>query len=112
MAAAATLPLALDAMGGDNAPREIVRGALLGAARLGVDVVLVGRRAEIERELAAADPSVSGARARVSVVDADEVIGMDEHPAAAVRAKKGASVVVACSLVASGQARGVVSAGN
>jgi glycerol-3-phosphate acyltransferase PlsX len=112
MAAAATLPIALDAMGGDNAPREIVRGALLGAARLGVDVVLVGRRAEIERELAAADPSMADARARISVVDADEVIGMDEHPAAAVRAKKGASVVLACSLVASGRARGVVSAGN
>ena len=110
----APLPIALDAMGGDNAPREIIRGALLGAARLGVSVVLVGQRAAVERELdaAAADASLSPARARVSVVDASEVIAMDEHPAAAVRAKKDASVVVACSLVASGAARAVVSAGN
>jgi glycerol-3-phosphate acyltransferase PlsX len=109
-----TLPIALDAMGGDNAPREIVRGALLGAARLGVDVVLVGQSAALEAELAAApvDVATAAARARVSIVDAPEVIAMDEHPAAAVRAKKGASVVVACELVASGRARAVVSAGN
>src|SRR5260370_276303 len=69
MAAADTLPIALDAMGGDNAPREIVRGALLGAARLGVDVVLVGRSADIERELAAAEaePAIAGARAMMDV---------------------------------------------
>ena len=107
----ASLPIALDAMGGDNAPREIVRGALLGAARLGVDVALVGRRADVERELSAAS-DVGEARVRISVVDAAEVIGMDEHPAAAVRAKKGASVVVACGMVAEGRARAVVSAGN
>jgi glycerol-3-phosphate acyltransferase PlsX len=113
---ASTLPIAVDAMGGDNAPREIVRGALLGAARLGVAVVLVGQRDVVERELAAAvadaPSTLAEARARVSVVDAAEVIGMDEHPAAAVRAKKGASVVVACELVVSGRARAVVSAGN
>ena len=103
-------------MGGDNAPREIVRGALLGASRLGVRVALVGRREVVERELAAAlagpdgiPPSVGE---MVSVVDAADVIGMDEHPAAAVRAKRGASLVVACEMVASGGARAVVSAGN
>jgi glycerol-3-phosphate acyltransferase PlsX len=124
MAAAASLPIALDAMGGDHAPREIVRGALLGAARLGVDVALVGRRAEIEREtgVAMADPelaraagdvaSLQAALRRLSIVEADEVIGMDEHPAAAVRGKKGASVVVACEMVAGGRARAAVSAGN
>lgn len=108
------LPIALDAMGGDNAPREVVRGALLGAERLGVSVVLVGRAAEVEREIAACEPSVASpsARALVSVVHADDVIAMDEHPAAAVRAKRGASLVVACELVASGRARAVVSAGN
>ncbi len=118
------LPIALDAMGGDHAPREIVRGALLGAARLGVDVALVGRWAEVERELrdamgdaalarAAGDAAgLAAARARLSIVDAASVIGMDEHPAAAVRAKKDASVVVACELVASGRARAAVSAGN
>jgi len=101
-------------MGGDNAPREIVRGALLGASRLGVSVTLVGRRDVVERELdaAVAAGGDAAARARVSIVDAASVIEMDEHPAAAVRAKKDASVVVACGLVASGQASAVVSAGN
>jgi len=115
VAEASSLPIALDAMGGDNAPREIVRGALLGAARLGVSVALVGRREAIERELAAAsDVAAAGSEARslISIVEADEVIGMDEHPAAAVRSKKGASLVVACGLVASGAARAAVSAGN
>lgn len=108
------LPIALDAMGGDNAPRETVRGALLGAARLGISVALVGRRAEIEAEVAAAPATIASAdaQARVSIVEAAEVIAMDEHPANAVRAKKGASVVVACEMVASGAARAAVSAGN
>ena len=111
MADAAAMPIALDAMGGDNAPREIVRGALLSAARLGVPVALVGRREAIERELAAAG-DLSDGRRLISVVEAGSVIEMDEHPASAVRAKKDASVVVACGLVASGDARAVVSAGN
>jgi glycerol-3-phosphate acyltransferase PlsX len=114
----ADLPIALDAMGGDNAPREIVRGALLGATRLGVRVVLVGQRDVVERELAEAVAVAGGsagsgaAQGLVSVEDAPEVIAMDEHPAAAVRAKRGASVVVACEMVASGRARAMVSAGN
>jgi glycerol-3-phosphate acyltransferase PlsX len=114
MPVASTLPIALDAMGGDNAPREIVLGALLGAARLGVHVALVGQSTVLEAEIAAAPASVADAQARgrVSIVDAAEVIGMDEHPAAAVRAKKGASVVVACEMVADGRARAAVSAGN
>jgi len=113
VAAARDLPIALDAMGGDNAPREIVRGALLGAARLGVRVALVGRGDEVSREIAAAgDLASEAARSLVTVVDAAEVIAMDEHPAAAVRAKRGASLVVACEMVASGSARAAVSAGN
>jgi phosphate acyltransferase len=107
----ADLPIALDAMGGDNAPREMVRGALLGAARLGVSVALVGQSEVIESQLAAAE-AAADARARITVVEAREVIAMDEHPAAAVRAKKDASVVVACEMVASGRARAMVSAGN
>lgn len=108
------LPIALDAMGGDNAPGEIVRGALAAASRLGVRVALVGRREDVEREIAGCDPAVATAeaRSRVEVVEAADVIGMDEHPAAAVRAKKNSSLVVACELVAQGRARAVVSAGN
>jgi glycerol-3-phosphate acyltransferase PlsX len=107
-----TLPVAVDAMGGDNAPREVVRGAALAVRELGVRVALVGRRAEIERELAALAPEDAGARASLSIVDATEVVAMDEHPANAVRSKRDSSIVVTCREVAEGRARGAVSAGN
>ena len=100
-----SLPIALDAMGGDNAPCEVVRGAALAVRELGVRIALVGRRADVERELAALPAEDAGARERITVVDATEVVAMDEHPAQAVRAKKDASVVVACREVASGTAR-------
>jgi len=102
------LPIALDAMGGDHAPAEIVRGAVRAATEHGIRVALVGRRAVIERELGGEHRAAEA----ISVVDAAEVIAMDEHPAQAVRAKKDASLVVACRLVAEGRARAAVSAGN
>lgn len=107
-----SLPIALDAMGGDNAPREVVRGAALAVRELGVHVALVGRRADIERELAALPADDAGALDRISVVEATEVVEMDEHPAQAVRAKRDSSVVVACREVNEGRARAAVSAGN
>jgi glycerol-3-phosphate acyltransferase PlsX len=106
------LPIALDAMGGDNAPREVVRGAAMAVRQLGVRVALVGRRDDIERELAALPADSGDARASLEIVDASQVVAMDEHPAQAVRAKKDSSVVVACRLVADGRARAAVSAGN
>jgi len=112
-----TLPIAVDAMGGDHAPAEIVAGALRAAGELGVRVALVGRSAEVGRELERAadgDPAARGriADGTVAVVDAAEVIEMGEHPANAVRAKKDSSVVRACQLVADGTAAAAVSAGN
>jgi phosphate acyltransferase len=106
------LPIALDAMGGDHAPAEIVRGAVRAAREHGVRVALVGQRDVIQRELKQASGSDQGVLEAISVVDASEVIAMDEHPAQAVRAKKDASLVVACRLVAEGKARATVSAGN
>jgi phosphate acyltransferase len=103
------LPIAVDAMGGDHAPREIVLGALRAVNEHGIEVTLVGRREAIDAELGSAN---AAGNARVSVVDAREVIEMNEHPANAVRAKRDSSLVVSCALVADGQARGVVSAGN
>jgi len=91
-------------MGGDHAPRETIRGALSASAR-GVDVVLVGDRELLLEHLAA-----SGAD--LPIVHAAETIGMDEDPAAAVRAKRNASVTVAAGLVRSGEAAGMVSAGS
>src|ERR1700681_138823 len=103
------LPIAVDAMGGDHAPSEIVRGALRAVNEHGIAVTLVGRREAVEQELRSAGWSTPDG---ITVVDAREVIEMNEHPANAVRAKRDSSLVSSCALVAGGQARAVVSAGN
>ncbi len=108
--AAATLPVALDAMGGDNAPEEIIRGAVRAARELGVAVTLVGRRSVIERALSGI-PGSAGT-AGLDIADATDIIGMDEHPASAVRTKPDSSIVRCCGLVAEGRASAAVSAGN
>ncbi|MFN2581380.1 MAG: phosphate acyltransferase PlsX [Candidatus Dormibacteria bacterium] len=97
--------VAVDAMGGDNAPDEIVRGAVRAANELGVPVTLVGQREVIEAAIGS-DP------ASVEIVDARQVVEMHEHPANAVRAKRDSSIVRACQLVADGTASAAVSAGN
>jgi phosphate acyltransferase len=104
-----SLPIAVDAMGGDHAPAEIVRGALRALSEHGIAVTLVGRREAVEEELRSAGAAT---RDGITIVDAREVIEMDEHPANAVRAKRDSSLVSSCALVAGGQARAVVSAGN
>ena len=111
-AADRSLPIALDAMGGDHAPRETVLGAALAARELDVYVALVGRPDALEPEIAALSGEDAEARARLTVVSATEVVAMDEHPAQAVRGKRDASINVACRLVAAREARAVVSAGN
>lgn len=103
------LPIAVDAMGGDHAPAEIVRGAVRAVNEHGIHVTLVGRREVVEAELRGAGSAPGDA---ITVVDAREVIDMGEHPANAVRAKRDASLVRCCALVADGSARAVVSAGN
>jgi glycerol-3-phosphate acyltransferase PlsX len=100
--------VALDAMGGDNAPGEIVLGAVQAAREYGIGVYLVGREEVIRAELARHD--VSGLD--LPIIHTDEVIEMDEHPANAVRRKKNASMTLALQLVRDGKALGAVSAGN
>ncbi len=99
--------VALDGMGGDRAPDEPVRGAILAAAD-GVRVLIVGDRATIEAEIA----RQGGAPAGVYVVHAPDTVGSDEDGAKAVRANPESSLVVACKLVAAGEAQAVMSAGN
>ena len=102
-------PIAVDAMGGDHAPAEIVRGALRAVSEHGIAVTLVGRREAVEEELRSAGAATYDG---ITIVDAREVIEMDEHPANAVRAKRDLSLVSSCALVAGGQASAAVSAGN
>lgn len=112
--------VAVDAMGGDNDPQAAVRGALEAALKDGIRVLLVGDRERLqalseEWRRALPDNATRAAdvlRSHVEIVPAGSVIGMDEHPAQAVRSKKDASVVVATRLVAEGRAQAAVSAGN
>ncbi|HZU71094.1 MAG TPA: phosphate acyltransferase PlsX [Ktedonobacteraceae bacterium] len=100
--------VALDAMGGDYAPGEIVLGAVQAAREYGLGVYLVGREEAIRAELAKHDTSGLD----LPIIATDEVIEMDEHPANAVRRKKKASITLALQLVSEGKALGAVSAGN
>lgn len=96
--------IAVDAMGGDNAPDEVVHGAIE-ASRDGVDVVLVGEKTRI-------GPILESESAAIDVVHAAEVIEMADDPSRAIRDKKDASITVAARLVATGEAAGLVSGGS
>ena len=98
----------VDAMGGDYAPREIVRGAVEGARGHNIEVVLVGRREAVEKELS--DYDLDGAR--INTCWAEETVGMDEDPVRAVRRKPNSSIAVGIKLVKSGEASAFVSGGS
>jgi glycerol-3-phosphate acyltransferase PlsX len=102
--------IALDAMGGDYAPTETVKGALLAVRETDVEVALVGFPDALEAELAR--QGHSGSATSVRVVPASEVVGMHEPPAQAVRQKRHSSISEALRLVKEGEASAVVSAGN
>ena len=98
--------LAVDAMGGDHGPSEVIPGALdFARAHPADSVILVGDPAVI-RDLAGAMPP------NVRVVAASQVVGMDEHPALVLREKKDSSILVATDLVKRGEADAVVTAGH
>ncbi len=102
------MAIAVDAMGGDNAPRANVEGAVAAAVELGLDSLLVGRRREIELELMRAVYRGS----RIGVVDADEVVRFDETSTTPIRRKTRSSVRVAAELVRDGRADGMFTAGH
>lgn len=95
-------------MGGDHAPVEIVKGAVMAARDLGIRVALVGRPDAIEAELAKHGPRP----AAITIVPALEVVEMDEHPALAVRQKKDSSIAAGLRMVKQGETQAFVSAGN
>src|SRR5256885_14443056 len=99
--------IAVDVMGGDHAPDEIVRGALLYRQKGGSsDLVLVGREEAVRKALGA--QSGQG----ITIRDAKDVVGMDEHPATALRRRGDTSIGVATAMVKHGEADAVVSAGD
>ena len=99
------MKIIVDAFGGDNAPGEIVKGAMRAKDELGVDIILVGREKEVRECL--------GNRAdEVDIINAEEVITMDDDPSTATRRKKDSSMAVALKLLAEDKGDAVVSAGS
>lgn len=103
------MKLAVDAMGGDNAPEEIVKGAILAAKKFPCEIILVGDENKI-REFLKDEPDIKNLS--LSIKHASEVIEMGEHPADAVRNKKDSSIVVATQMVKDGECDAVLSAGS
>ncbi|ACK69496.1 fatty acid/phospholipid synthesis protein PlsX [Gloeothece citriformis PCC 7424] len=99
--------IAVDAMGGDYAPDEIIAGAIRASAELEVDVLLVGDSHRIESYLQQHHKPIN-----VEIIHAEEVIAMDEEPLSAIRRKSKASINVAMDLVKEKRADAVVSAGH
>ncbi len=101
------MKIAVDAMGGDYAPAEIIKGAIKAAnVYPEMKIILVGQKDRILEHIPA------GLKTNLEIYEASEVIEMHEHPANAVKKKKDASIVVATRLVKEGSADALVSAGN
>ena len=101
--------IAVDAMGGDHAPKSEVEGAVRAARDFEVKVLLVGRQDVLQRELTLHD---GYSALPIEIVHAPEVITMENSAARAVRSKPNSSIRVASRLVKDGRAQGLVSAGN
>src|SRR5207237_6257213 len=102
------ITIAVDAMGGDHAPRPEVEGIVLAAREFNVRILLVGQPNAVRAELA----KHSVPNLPIEIVPASEVITMNDHQAQAFRRKKDSSVHVAARLVHDGKADGMISAGN
>ena len=100
--------IAVDAMGGDNAPFEIVKGAVEAVNEFGSNIILVGPQETIEKEL----EKYKFDKSKVSIKNATEVISTEESPTNAIRRKKDSSIVVGLNLVKNGEASAFVSAGS
>lgn len=100
--------IAIDAMGGDKAPEEIISGALEAIEQLddGDEVILVGPKETVESKL------TRKSKGAVTVIDAPEVIGMDESPIDSIRNKRNSSIAIMAKMAKEGQADAVISAGN
>ena len=101
--------IAVDAMGSDKAPKPEIEGAILAARHYRVRVLLVGREEQLRSELA---HHPSAANLPIEIVNASEVIGMEEKAAQAVRSKRDSSMRVGLRLVREGKASGFITAGN
>lgn len=100
--------IAVDAMGGDNAPKEIVLGAVMASKKIDGKIILVGKEDVISEILSNEEYDKS----KLEIVNATEVISNDDKPTSAIRVKKDSSMVVAYNLLSEGVADAIVSAGS
>src|SRR5437773_3587743 len=100
--------IAIDAMGGDHAPGEIVRGVARASLETDIECLLVGDERRIQEIL----ETVPYNPEHISIVDCRDAIGMDEDPHEAVKNRRDASLLVAARAVAEGRADAMISAGN
>ena len=98
----------VDAFGGDNAPREIIKGAKLAADELGYDIVLVGDEEKIKGEAIKNNVSIEN----MQIVHAPDVISMEDTPTDILKSKNNSSMAVGLRLLAQGEGDAFVSAGN
>jgi glycerol-3-phosphate acyltransferase PlsX len=101
------MKISVDAMGGDFAPEEIIKGSVSGAREHGVGLILVGPQERIQTELAKYDTSGLD----IAIEHTDEYLLEGEHPAYAMRRKRNTSIMVAARLVGEGKAAAAISAG-
>ncbi|MBQ8975297.1 MAG: phosphate--acyl-ACP acyltransferase, partial [Oscillospiraceae bacterium] len=104
------MKIIIDAMGGDNAPLEIIKGAQLAVEKYGVEVILTGQGETILKCLE--EIGVSGLPKNVEVKNCDEVIAMEDDPVTSVRKKRNSSMVVGLEMLKNGEADAMVSAGS
>ena len=100
--------IAIDAMGGDQAPRAVVEGAYRSAVEDGTSMLLVGDEAVLAGEL----ERLGGPRPEIEIRHAEQVVGMEESAITPIRRKRRSSIRVAAELVKAGEAQALVSAGN
>ena len=102
------IKIAVDAMGGDFAPQEVIKGAVEASRQDNIEVILVGPSELLQKELNQYDLGT----ATITVCEASETIGMDEDPVRAIRRKKHSSIIVGINLVKTAQASAFVSGGS
>ncbi|SEF67097.1 phosphate:acyl-[acyl carrier protein] acyltransferase [Caloramator fervidus] len=103
------MKIVIDAMGGDNAPEEIIKGAIMAVNEFGVDIILVGDEVKIKSEV---EKYQIKDKNKVTIVHASEIITNDESPTMAIRRKKHSSMVVGLKMLKEGYADAFISAGS
>lgn len=101
--------IAVDAMGGDHAPHEIVKGAILAAKEYDIDIILIGDERLIKQEL---ERSSNSDQSKIFLVHTEEFISMEDSPSLAVRRKRNSSIHIGLKMVKNGEASAFFSAGN